>query len=372
MNYICTECGKTYPIDWEGYTCECSGLLELQYEKRPIDFERLSACREASLWRYMEALPMEWEEDAWKRTTMGEGCTPCIPLSVTRPNLLIKMDFHNPTLSFKDRGGAMLMAQAARLHTPRVIADSSGNAGTSISAYAARLGIGCDVFVPASTSDSKVTQITAHGAVIHKIPGSRQDTAEAAIRAVKETGFFYASHIFNPFFTEGTKTYVYEIYEQIGSLPDAFLIPVGNGTLVLGAYKAFCDLKEWGYIDKLPRILAVQAENCMPIASAFFYGEDTVTPVAPVPTLAEGIAITAPPRGSQILAAVRATKGDMITVGESAIAEARKELASHGIYVEITSAANYAAYKKYLGLQPEAAEQKIVLPACGAGIKSSH
>ena len=86
------------------------------------------------LWRYMDALPMEWEEDAWKRTTMGEGCTPCIPLSAEQPNLFIKMDFHNPTLSFKDRGGVMLMAQAARLNTPRVIADSSGNAGTSISA----------------------------------------------------------------------------------------------------------------------------------------------------------------------------------------------------------------------------------------------
>lgn len=369
--YVCPQCGKRYPVTADRWKCDCGGCLTMEYDKHPLDFEKLARDPERSLWRYIDAMPFHRQEDCWRRATMGEGGTPLLRVDYDDPRVLIKGEYYAPTLSFKDRGAVTVMALARRLGVTHAAADSSGNAGTAIAAYGARLGIACDVFVPASTSDKKIAQITAHGARIHKIPGSREDTAAAAIDAVEQGGAFYASHIFNPFFHEGTKTYIYEIYEQMGGkLPDVLIVPVGNGTLLLGACLALSELRDWGYIDHLPHLVAVQARNCSPLAQAFAEGQLSVSPVPTQETAAEGIAIAAPARGSQILELVRAIGGSFITVEEGEIVAARQEMAKFGIYVEVTSAANYAALLRYRASHPESAEQTIVLPACGAGIKS--
>ena len=368
MNYICVECNAKYPLEGHQWKCDCGGLLNLEFDKKAVDFSKTSISKNHSLWRFIDALPFE-EEDVWQDVTLGEGDTPLIKLS---ENLYAKAEYYMPTLSFKDRGAAVLMAMAKKLGVVRIVADSSGNAGSSIAAYGARAGIKCDIFVADSTSDKKIKQIEAHGAIIHKIPGTREDVANAAIAMVEETKVFYASHIFNPLFWEGTKTYVYEIYEQMdGQLPEAFIIPVGNGTLLIGAYIAFKELLENGQIDKMPKILAVQSNACAPIQKAFVEGEDVVEPVENKGTLAEGIAIAAPARGSEILQAVRATNGDIITISDEETMQARKDLALKGVYVEITSAVNYAAYSHYVEIYPELKDQKVILPLCGAGIKSN-
>lgn len=368
MKYICIECKEKYPLESHQWKCKCGGLLNLEFEKKTIDFSQTRVSRNHSLWKYIKALPFE-EDDVWQDITMGEGNTPLIKIE---ENLLAKAEYYMPTLSFKDRGTAVLIAMAKKLGVNRVIADSSGNAGSSISAFGARAGIQCDIFVADSTSEKKIKQIEAHGAVIHKIPGTREDVANAAIAMVEETNLFYASHIYNPLFWEGTKTYVYEIYEQLNdSLPDALIIPVGNGTLLLGAYIALQELKDNGQIEKMPRILAVQANGCAPIQKAFDEGNDVVAPVENLGTLAEGIAIAAPARGAEILKAVRATGGDIISVTDENVLEARKSLAQKGIYVEITAAANYAGYVSYVEKYPELKEQQVILPLCGAGIKSN-
>ncbi len=368
MNFICVGCNEKYPIESHKWKCECGGLLNFEYEKKSINFTKTSTSRNHSLWKYIDALPFE-EEDVWQDITMGEGDTPLIKL---HENLYAKAEYYMPTLSFKDRGVAVLIAMAKKLGIDRVVADSSGNAGSSIAAYGARAGIQCEIFVAESTSDKKIKQIEAHGAIIHKVPGSREDVANAAIAMVEDTNLFYASHIYNPLFWEGTKTYVYETYEQLdGQLPEAFIIPVGNGTLLLGAYIAFQELLENGQIDKMPKILAVQATNCAPIQKAFSDGKEVVDFVENTGTLAEGIAIAAPARGAEILKAVRATDGDIISISDDAIVTARKELALKGFYVEITSAVNYAAYLSFIEKYPELKDQKVVLPLCGAGIKSN-
>lgn len=368
MNYICSDCKTRYSLDSNRWKCECGGLLNLEYVKREINFAETSVARNHSLWKYVDSLPFE-ENDVWQEITLGEGDTPLIKLT---ENLFAKAEYHMPTLSFKDRGAVLLIAAAKKAGMTSVVADSSGNAGTAIAAYGARAGIQCDIFVPDSTSSKKVKQIEAHGAVIHKIPGTREDTAKAAIAMVEETNAFYASHIYNPIFWEGTKTYIYEVFEQMdGKLPDAFIIPVGNGTLLIGAYIALKELLESGQIVQMPRILAVQAEACAPILKAFKESRDTVAPIESAGTVAEGIAIAAPARGREILQAIRETGGDIIGVDEESIIQARKELALKGIYVEITSAANYAGYLQYLEKYPELNEQKVVFPLCGAGIKSN-
>jgi len=368
MKYVCIECGHKFPLESNVWKCHCGGLLNLEYEKKPINFKATAISKDHSLWKYIDALPFE-KEGCWRNVTMGEGGTPLVQLD---ENLYAKVDYYMPTLSFKDRGAAVLIAMAKKLGVKEVVADSSGNAGTAIAAYGARAGIRCHVFVPASTSDKKIRQIEAHGAEIHKIPGSREDTAKAAIDMVESTNMFYASHIYNPLFWEGTKTYFYEVFEQLDeTMPEAFIIPVGNGTLLMGAYIAFKEMLSWGVIDRMPRILAVQAENCAPIKDAFVSNKTIVEPCENKGTLAEGIAIAAPARGAEILKAVRETNGDIIGVGEEDIASARKELAHKGIYVEITSAANYAGYLKYIEKYPDLKSKKVVFPLCGAGLKSS-
>jgi threonine synthase len=368
MNYICFECHSTYPIESNKWKCDCGGLLNFQYKKRAIDFAKTSLSLDHSLWKYIDALPFE-KEDGWNEITLGEGGTPLIKIS---DNAYAKADYYMPTLSFKDRGAVLLISMAKKLGITRVVADSSGNAGTAIAAYGARAGIQCDIFVPESTSSKKIAQIEAHGAIIHKVPGTREDTANAAIAMVEDTQSFYASHIYNPVFWEGTKTYVYEIFEQMNyTMPDAFIVPVGNGTLLMGAYIAFQELIEHGQIKKMPKILAVQAEVCAPILKAFANERDTVDPIEHSGTVAEGIAIGAPARGTEILRAVRATGGNIIGVSEERIVEARKQLALKGIYVEITSAANYAGYLQYVESYPDLKDQQLVFPLCGAGIKSN-
>ncbi len=149
------------------------------------------------------------------------------------------------------------------------------------------------------TSVKKIAQIKAHGAILHQISGNRERTARAAFEMAKSEKCFYASHVFNPFFHEGTKTTVYEIFEQLGKMPDAFIIPVGNGPLLLGAYLAFQELRAWDYIEDYPKFIAVQAANCQPIATAFHADASEVSPIETQATLAEGIAIATPARGAE-------------------------------------------------------------------------
>ncbi|ALX50070.1 threonine synthase [Lentibacillus amyloliquefaciens] len=367
LNYICINCKSSYPLESHQWKCDCGGLLSLEYEKEAVDFSETFLSRQHSLWKYIDALPFE-KEDVWQEITLGEGDTPLIKIS---ENVYAKAEYYMPTLSFKDRGAVLLIAMAKKLKANRVIADSSGNAGTAIAAYGARAGIQCDIFVPDSASNKKMKQIEAHGAVIHKVPGTRENTAKAAIAMVEKTNAFYASHIYNPIFREGTKTFVYEVFEQMnGKMPDAFIIPVGNGTLLMGAYIALRELMASGQIDKMPKILAVQAENCAPIEQAFAAGRNTVEPIDNAGTLAEGIAIAAPARGTEILQAIRESGGDIIGVTEESIIHARDALALKGIYVEITSAVNYAGYLRYIEKYPELKEQQVIFPLCGAGIKS--
>ena len=292
-----------------------------------------------------------------------------------RPDVRLKVDCLMPTGSFKDRGAVLLAALASGLDVGRMVADSSGNAGTAIAAYAARAGIPCEVYVPASTSPGKVAQLRAYGATVQQIPGSREDTADAAAEAADTPGTLYASHVYNPFFFHGTKTYVFELWEQLGGrLPDTLVLPLGNGTLVLGAHLGSRELLAAGLITRLPRIVAVQAAPCAPLAAAFQNGQHEAAHITPEPTIAEGIAIARPPRGAQILAAVRSTGGTITTVTDDQVHAAHATLARAGLYVEPTGAACWAAISAGgIGEGASAPNAELpfaVAPLCGSGLKS--
>ncbi len=365
MNYICSLCHKTYEIDTHQYICECGGLFDLQYDKKKIDFDVLQNSQEKSLKRYSNALP--FIDDT---ITMGEGGTPLISLS---PSLMGKGDYFMPTLSFKDRGAVILVSLMKKLNIQSCAIDSSGNAATAVAAYCTRGEIGCDVFVPSHTSNKKIVQIASHGATVHPIEGTREDTGNAIKEFISQTGVFYASHIYNPFFYEGTKTYIYELFEQYNqSLPEVIVVPVGNGTLLIGISIALHELKEWGYIEKYPQVVAVQSSNCSPIYHAYTHRAHHVELIETSSTLAEGIASAAPARGDQILQIIYDLDAIVVSVSEKEILEGQDFLAKRGVFVEFTSSANYAGYKKAIEENPNLEFENAVIPLCGAGLKSVH
>ncbi|MEV1023877.1 pyridoxal-phosphate dependent enzyme [Streptomyces sp. NPDC050264] len=348
-------------LDW---CCPaCRGPLDLDYSPTPASLKSLTG-RVNSLWRYAECLPLPAPD-----CTLGEGRTPVVPLT---DNVSAKLDFLMPTLSFKDRGAVMLAALATRLRPDRVIADSSGNAGTAVAAYCARAQLPCTVYVPEGTSPKKLEQIGAHGARLEVVAGDREATARAARAAADESGVFYASHVHNPYFLHGTKTYVHELWEELGGrLPDALVVPVGNGTLLLGAALAVAELHTAGMIDRRPALHAVQAAAVAPLAAAWQAGADDLVGVTPMaPTFAEGIAIPRPPRARQILRAVRESGGAFHTVTEDQIRHAQLDLASRGLYVESTGVACWAATRDGGPLGATLNNRTAVVPLCGAGLKT--
>jgi threonine synthase len=290
---------------------------------------------------------------------MGEGNTPML---VAAPHLYLKLEFLSPTGSFKDRGAVALVAGAVEHGAERLIADSSGNAGSAIAAYATRAGLPCTVFVPESTSPGKVAQISGYGATVERVPGDRTASEEAAIAEVERTGATYASHVRDPMFLEGTKTFAFEVAEQLGRAPDSVLIPVGNGTLLLGAAQGFRELLAAGRIDRLPALIGLQSERCAPLVRAWGADLDTPAEIEAEETAAEGIAIPRPARGGEILAAVRESDGRMVSVPEAAIAPATRELARRGLLVEPTAAVVWAARDQAIGT--------TVVPLCGSGLKN--
>lgn len=364
MNFICTTCGHTETATTKKAHCDCGGLWKLDYHPPAFDSKKIDR-REWSQFRYRNFMAVDGE--SWREVSMGEGMTPIIRLD---EDVLLKMDYCMPTLSFKDRGAAVLIAHCKSIGTDRVVQDSSGNAGNSVAAYCARAGIDCEIFVPEGTSPKKIDMIRAHGAACTVVPGTRDHCADVCRSRVELDGVYYANHVYNPFFYEGTKTYIYETFEQLGRIPSNLVIPVGNGTLFLGAVFALEHLLESGAIDRMPRIIALQSENCDPLLQAGIQGSEEPASVSPAPTIAEGIAIGRPMRGKEILALAKKHDVRFVHAPEDQILAARACLARKGIYCEHTTAANYAAYLEYCRLYGKTSDCLITM--CGAGLKSDH
>lgn len=230
------------------------------------------------------------------------------------------------------------------------------------------LHFGC--LVPEGTSPKKITMIEAHGAKVHVIPGSRDHCADVCRARVREEGIYYANHVVNPFFYEGMKAYIYEVYEELGRIPEHVVLPVGNGTLFIGAVKALEHLLESGAIDHFPKIVALQSEYCDPLLKARELGLDAPVSIDVKPTIAEGIAIGKPLRGSELLEMMKKHDITVVAAPEDKILAARAKIARAGLYIEHTTAANFAAWDHYCELYGPSTDVLITL--CGAGIKSDH
>src|SRR5205085_8025244 len=190
---------------------------------------------------------------------LGEGWTPLENARIGGREFLLKLDYLAPTGSYKDRGSAVMVSQLQRWGVRHVVEDSSGNAGASVAAYAAKAGMTCDIFIPATTSAGKAAQIAMYGATLRRISGSREQTTEAALAAATNGAAFYASHNWSPHFVAGMKTVAYEVAEQLQwQAPDWIVLPVGGGSLLVGVYLGFRDLVDAGIVPRMPKLLAVQ------------------------------------------------------------------------------------------------------------------
>lgn len=363
-HYICTACGRRVPADTRAPKCACGGLFELDFTPPKWDAARIDrSC--PGLFRYRDFMAIDG--DAWKGVTLGEGMTPIVEFE---PGIFVKVDYAMPTLSFKDRGAATLVSHMKAIGVERCVQDSSGNAGNSVAAYCARAGIACEIYVPEGTSPKKITMIEAHGAAAHVVPGTRDHCADVCRARVEKEGLYYANHVVNPFFYEGMKAYIYETFEMMGRIPEHLVIPVGNGTLFIGAVKALEHLQASGAIEKFPKIVALQSELCDPLLRAREAGLDEPAVIEPKPTLAEGIAIGKPLRGKELLDMMRRHDVTVVAAPEDRILVARARAARKGFYIEHTTAANFAAWDRYCELYGPATDVLITL--CGAGIKSDH
>ena len=247
-----------------------------------------------------------------------------------------------------------------------VLEDSSGNGGAAIAAYAAAGGMHATIMAPASTSPAKTVQMRTHGASVELVPGTRQDTSDAAVR--RAANIFYASHNWHPFFLQGTKTLAYELWEDLGfEAPDHVIIPCGAGSNVLGCHIGFSELSRAGMIKHVPRLWAAQPLNCGPIAAdALGIPRHHVEP-----TIAEGTAIAAPIRLPEVLEALRSSGGGGVLLSEAEIEIAVVELANIGIYVEPTSAQASAALLKLVEAGEIGLGESVVLVLTGTGLKAT-
>lgn len=312
-------------------------------------------------------------DDPSMANSLGEGDTPLVLLEKTGDELGLgslwaKLEFMAPTGSFKDRGSAILTTMGRDLGVTEFIEDSSGNAGASLAAYAAAAGLKAHVFAPASAASGKLDQIQIFGASLHKIEGPRQAATDAAEEFVEERGLVYMSHNLSPYFSEGMKAASYEIVDVLDDGIDHVVLPVGNGSLLIGMVRGYQELFEAGIVAKIPKFHGVQAHAVRPVVAALTgesWSHDDVQP-----TNASGIAVSKPPRLAEMLDAIQSTGGSGVTVDEESLTKWQSRLASsEGVFAEMTSAGAFAGLAKLIDSGVIDRDSNVCVPITGSGLK---
>ncbi|MEM3622325.1 MAG: pyridoxal-phosphate dependent enzyme [Candidatus Bathyarchaeia archaeon] len=358
----CSICGQpsTNLLDFK--CLKCSQPLEIQNFVK-FESEKIIT-KDYTIWRYAKFFPYVKKEEI---ITLGEGWTPLVNFS---GNVYFKLESLNPTGSFKDRGSAVLFSALHRLVKRAggyVSEDSSGNAGASMAAYAARTGLKAKIYVPENVSGPKFSQIQFYGADVVKVSGSRSKVAEEAQKT--ETGKFYVGHILHPLFRDGIRSLAYEIAEQFGwRVPKRIYLPVSAGTLLLGVIDGFRHLIDSEVIEVMPKIVACQTQQVSPLYHRF--KNLSYAPPEKVTSIADALVSVKPPLLELMVKKLREVEGDAVMVGENEIFEAFIELAGKGFFVEPSSAVAYAAYKKQLLNKEASKTDETVIILTGIGLKT--
>lgn len=371
-----------YTPDKVDYTCPVHGqvaTLDILYDypalRGALDRDAVGASRLGNCWRYKPLLPVA--EDGivpplavgW--TPLYE--TPRIADYFGLSRVWLKDDGANPTGSLKDRASALVLARALEAGFRTVSAASTGNAAAALAGLGASLPeTDVVIFVPASAPAAKVAQLLVYGATVLLVDGTYDDAFELCAETCQERGWYSRNTGVNPFTTEGKKTVAFEIAEQLNwQTPDVVAVSVGDGSIISGIYKGFSDLLQLGWIDRMPRLIGVQAEGSAILASAFAAG---IAPEAiqrqPVETIADSIAAELPRDRAKALRAVRHSGGTYVTVSDENIMAAIPKLAQFsGVFAEPAAAASFAGLEQALALGLIDLEESVCLVSTGNGLK---
>lgn len=363
-SYIDPRNGTLYPLDVPRWCSDDRTPLLVTPGPGMSRDEIASADR--SLWRYSAALPVRIANPI----SMGEGCTPLVQRAWGDLRPFFKLEWFNPTGSFKDRGSSVMLSFLRQIGVNAVLEDSSGNGGSSVAGFGAAGGMRVKILTPATTSPAKIAQVRAYGAEIQLVEGPREESETEAMRQSEET--FYASHNWQPFFLEGTKSLAYELWEDFGfEAPDNIIIPVGAGSSLLGCAFGFRELLKAKQIAKLPRLFVAQPLNCSPIDASFKAGVDTPVARDVQKTIAEGTAIKQPRRLREIIHALRESGGGTVALTEDEIVSALGKLARQGLFAEPTCAGAAAALDKLSSSGQVKANESTVVIITGTGLKAA-
>jgi threonine synthase len=380
----CVLCASVYSHGEVEYTCpRCGieGILDVEYDAdrigRRFSKSALQANRDLSLWRYRALLPVPDDAAALPPPRLLVGFTPVVDAPALAKELglgalLVKDDGRNPTASFKDRASSVGVLRARWLGRNTITCSSTGNAASSLAGFAAEAGMKAFIFVPASAPEAKVAQLLVYGAKVFLVEGPYEDAFRVCQAAVEEFGWYNRNCAINPYLVEGKKTCGLEIGEQLReNLPDVVTVALGDGCTTAGIWKGLVEMKTHGVIDRLPRILAVQAEGAAPLAKTFARGGERIEPVEAA-TLADSINVGAPRNGIKALRAVRASGGAIVTAKDEAILAWIPRLArATGVFAEPTGVAALAGLEAALEKGIVRRGERVLHVATGNGLKDT-
>jgi len=375
----CVLCGAEYGVDQTLYVCPkhgYDGILDVIYDydiiRERLSKEDLARNRNYSIWRYLDLLPIA---DPSLIPPLQVGWTPLyharrLGADLGLPHLFVKDDGRNPTASLKDRASAVGVVKARELGQNVITAASTGNAASSLAGLAASVGLKTYIFVPETIPQPKVAQLLIFGAHVIMVRGTYDQAYDLCLAASGEYGWYNRNTAYNPYLSEGKKTAVLEICEQLDwAAPDRIFVSVGDGCIIGGLWKGLKDLLALGFIDHMPQLMGVQAEGSAALARAWQAGTEEVTPVIPH-TLADSISVGQPRDAIKALRAVRETRGKYITVSDEEILEAMRVLARKAaVFGEPAGVTGFAGLHKLARQGHIDPHERIVVLVTGNGLK---
>jgi threonine synthase len=375
----CLICGRGYGLDEADYLCPlhgADGILDVEYDYDRIraEFSKEAARRGKGMWRFHPLLPVGTGAVV---PPLLVGDTPLVsaPRLAERVGVArvwVKDEGRQPTGSLKDRASAMAVARADESGAHVITTASTGNAAAALAGMCAASAVPAVIFVPEAAPEAKVAQLLAYGAVVILVEGSYADAFALSQHAAATRGWYDRNTCFNPYMTEGKKTVVYEICESLHwEAPDVIVVGVGDGCIIGSLHKGLRDLMALGWIDRMPRLIGVQASGSAYLAEAWALGEDVLSkaPIA-ASTLADSISADLPRDRLKAMAAVVETDGAFVTVVDDSILQAIPVMArGSGVFGEPAAAASYAGLEKAAALGLVGDDDRVVIISTGTGLK---
>ncbi|MCL6558250.1 MAG: threonine synthase [Firmicutes bacterium] len=380
---VCEKCGKNYGSNMNSiYNCAtCSSALTIIYDydtfRKKFTKNKFKKCL-PGIWKYWELLPIKSPTIVVSLHEGGTRLHECNHLSsiLRVSRLYVKDETGNPTGSYKDRPASVAVSKAVEFGAQILAIASDGNAGPSVAAYAAKAGLPCYVFMPTSTPNERLTQVWLYGATLVTIDGSVNECIDLVEKGRQKFGWHHMStaRAVNPYQREGSKTIAYEVCEQLDwNAPDWVAVPVGGGGLLSAIWQGFNELKALGLIERVPRMLGVQAAGCAPLVRAFNTASrpDAIERWKTPSTIATTIAVPFPLDGDLALKAIYDSNGAAVAVADSEILDMTRRLAAYeGICAEPTGAVSIAGIRSVIAAGIIRPDETVVCIVTGTGLKS--